>query len=281
MSFAAAAALGGVSGLTIMLGLPIARWGRPGPRLMSFLTAASVGVLLFIFYDVLRNASSVIEARMATSAAGGAAFGLLLAVGIAIGLLSLVMFEQLSRRRRPTLPAGPGAMAVPAAAPSRIPLSAPLRTALLIAIGIGLHNFSEGLAIGQSAAQGAYRFFLLLVIGFGLHNITEGFGISGPMLGRKPSWRFLALLGLVGGGPTFLGTVMGYGVTTAVGGGSTASEAVSVLFLALAAGAILYVVGELQHVGRKLGSHEVGMAGLLAGLLAGFGTDLLLKSIGG
>ena len=79
MSFAATAALGAVSGLTIMLGLPIARWGRPGPRLMSFLTMASVGVLLFIFYDVIRNASETVEAQVSLSAAGGALFGLLLA----------------------------------------------------------------------------------------------------------------------------------------------------------------------------------------------------------
>jgi len=154
-----------------------------------------------------------------------------------------------------------------------------MRTALFIAVGIGLHNFSEGLAIGQSAAAGAYRFFLVLVIGFGLHNITEGFGISGPLLGARPSWRFLALLGAVGGGPTFIGTVIGYAVTH-LGGATLFSQAVSVLFLGLAAGAIVYVVGELQHVNRKIGSHQVGMLGLLCGLLAGYGTDLLLKSLG-
>jgi zinc transporter, ZIP family len=117
------------------------------------------------------------------------------------------------------------------------------------------------------------------VIGFGLHNITEGFGISGPLLGARPSWRFLALLGAVGGGPTFIGTVIGYAVTH-LGGSTLFSQAVSVLFLGLAAGAIVYVVGELQHVNRKIGSHQVGMLGLLCGLLAGYGTDLLLKSLG-
>lgn len=277
MGFAATAALGAVSGLTIMLGLPIARWGRPGPRLMSFLTMASVGVLLFIFYDVVRNASETVEAQLGVSVARGVLFGLLLAGGIAVGAFSLVAFERASRRRRP-LPAGPGALV--ASAPARPVLAAPFRTALFIAIGIGLHNFSEGLAIGQSAAQGAYRFFLVLVIGFGLHNITEGFGISGPMLNQRPSIRFLATLGLVGGGPTFVGTVLGYAVTH-LAGRSVTSDAVSVLFLALAAGAIVYVVGELQHVGRRIGNHEAGMAGLLVGFLAGYGTDLLLRSLGG
>jgi ZIP family zinc transporter len=151
---------------------------------------------------------------------------------------------------------------------------------MLIAVGIGLHNFSEGLAIGQSSAAGAYRFFLVLVIGFGLHNITEGFGISGPLIGQRPAWRFLLLLGVVGGGPTFAGTLLGYGVTS-LGGSSLSSQALSVLFLGLAAGAIVYVIGELQHVNRKIGSHSMGMLGLLAGFLAGFGTDLFVKSVGG
>ncbi|MGH7722714.1 MAG: ZIP family metal transporter [Candidatus Dormibacteria bacterium] len=278
MSFAATAALGAVAGLTILLGLPICRWRRPGQRVMSLLTSASVGILLFIFYDVIRNASEAVESRLSGSAGQGAGLGLILAAGLATGLFVLVGFERVSRRR--PLPAGPGAMAAGAAtAPARVPLPAPLRTALLIAVGIGLHNFSEGLAIGQSASAGAYRFFLVLVIGFGLHNITEGFGISGPLLGRRPSWRFLGLLGVVGGGPTFLGTLIGYGVTRAVGA-SLASQAVSVLFLGLAAGAIVYVIGELQHVNRKIGSHHMGMLGLLCGFLAGYGTDLFLKAVG-
>ncbi|HSP65435.1 MAG TPA: ZIP family metal transporter [Candidatus Deferrimicrobium sp.] len=278
MSFPAAAILGAVSGLTIFLGLPIARLGRPGPRLMAFLTSASVGVLLFIFYDVIRNASETVESRMSASPGQGASLGLLLAAGLALGLFVLVVFERISRRR--PLPAGPGAMAATEpAVRRRAPLEGALRTALFIAIGIGLHNFSEGLAIGQSAAAGAYRFFLVLVIGFGLHNVTEGFGISGPMIGRHPSWRFLALVGTVAGAPTFVGTLIGYGVTR-LGGSSLASQGVSVLFLGLAAGAIVYVVGELQHVNRKIGSHQMGMLGLLCGFLAGYGTDMLLRAIG-
>jgi zinc transporter, ZIP family len=99
------------------------------------------------------------------------------------------------------------------------------------------------------------------------------------MLNQRPSWRILGTVGLVGGGPTFVGTMVGYAVTHVVGP-SIASDAVSVVFLALAAGAIVYVIGELQHVGRKIGNHQAGMAGLLAGFLAGYGTDLLLKSLG-
>src|SRR5260221_5642160 len=99
----------------------------------------------------------------------------------------------------------------------------------MIASGIGLHNFSEGLAIGQSAGRGEIAFAAVLIIGFGLHNATEGFGIVGPMIGKEqPSSAFLGLAGLIGGGPTVIGTLVGhYFVSTAM----------SILFLALAAGA--------------------------------------------
>src|SRR6266508_2634036 len=83
--------------------------------------------------------------------------------------------------------------------------------AFLSATGIGLHNFSEGLAIGQSAAQDKLSLAYVLVIGFGLHNATEGFGIVAPLTGdaEPPSWRFLGLMGLIGGAPTFFGTLLG------------------------------------------------------------------------
>src|SRR4029077_19265414 len=97
---------------------------------------------------------------------------------------------------------------------------------------------------GQSAAAGQASLALLLIIGFGLHNATEGFGIVGPLLavGLRPSWGCLALAGLIGAGPTFLGTVLGTVVNSPV---------LFVAFLALAAGAILYVVGELIVAGRR------------------------------
>src|SRR5205085_10713357 len=113
----------------------------------------------------------------------------------------------------------------------------PRRSWPLIAVGTGLHNFSEGLVIGQAARFGAISLATLLILGFGLHNATEGFGIAAPLTsGTRPSWVFLGLAGLIGGGPTFLGTVLGYSVQ---------SEPVFVLFLALAAGSIFYVIAEL------------------------------------
>jgi ZIP family zinc transporter len=275
LNLAATAGLGAVAGLTIFLGLPISRVGKMKAGVMSFLTAGSVGVLLFILYDVIRNAGETITGALNTDRARGIWYGVLLAVGLAVGSLGLVGFERLVKRRsRRALPSGPGALAateVPAQPATRAGMPAPMRVALMIAAGMGLHNFSEGLAIGQSAATGAFQLFYVLVIGFGLHNATEGFGIAGPLYGQRPSWRFLALCGLIGGGPTFVGTLIGH---------SWASPALSVLFLSLAAGAIIYVIGELQHAGRRIGSHDVGMLGLLTGFLLAFGTDMLLHVAG-
>lgn len=123
--------------------------------------------------------------------------------------------------------AGPGAMAVTELS-GRSSRSPARRLASLIAVGIGLHNFGEGLAIGGSAAKGEITLATLLVIGFALHNATEGFGIVAPLAAAddRPSWGLLALLGLIGGGPTFLGTAVGHQYT---------SDAVTVAFLTLAA----------------------------------------------
>ena len=114
----------------------------------------------------------------------------------------------------------------------------------------------------------------MLVVGFALHNITEGFGIAAPMtLAPRPvSWGFLALTGLVGGAPTFLGSAIGY---------LFRSDLVYVLFLALAAGAIVYVLNELFVVGRRITTPRVMGWGVLLGLLAAYSTDLFLTYVGG
>src|SRR5207249_2069597 len=148
-----------------------------------------------------------------------------------------------------------------------------MRLALLIAVGIGVHNFAEGLAIGQAAAANSISLAVTLIIGFGLHNATEGFGICGPMSGEgtHPSWRFLAVLGAIGGAPTFFGTLLGQ---------AWSSEAMSVVFFGVAAGSILYVVQELFAVNRKYGHTRLVTWLVLTGIMLGFATDFFVTAAG-
>jgi zinc transporter, ZIP family len=281
--------LGFIAGVTIVLGLPIGRIKRPMPSLRLFLNAIAVGVLLFLVWDVLSAAWEPIDSALAAAHehTGGLApafgYGALFAAGLAVGLLSLVAYERYMSRAtgRAVQPQfGPGAMSVderPARGMSG--WSPARRLALLIAVGIGLHNFAEGLAIGQSAARDEVALATLLVIGFALHNATEGFGIVAPLAGdtdadgtaRRPSWSFLLTLGLIGGGPTFVGTAIGHGFT---------NEAVSVAFLTLAAGSIIYVVAQLLGVAAKAKRADLLAYGLLVGLLAGFITDAVVTAAG-
>jgi ZIP family zinc transporter len=285
--------LGFIAGVTILFGMPMGRMRRPAPGLRLMLYAVAIGILLFLVWDVLSEAWEPIDDAVSSIHAGhggiGSAlgYGVLFAGGIAVGLLGLVAYEAYLHRRtavpeQPLLgmdqpPAGGGAVAVrtrPAPVRSRA-----RTTALLIAVGIGLHNFAEGLAIGQSAATGEIALATLLVIGFGLHNATEGFGIVAPLAGdvdedgerRLPSWGFLLGLAAIGGGPTFIGTIVGHGFT---------SEALSVTFLTLAAGSILYVVIQLVGVASRSRRPDILAYGLLIGIVAGFLTDAIVSAAG-
>ncbi|MBO0840576.1 MAG: ZIP family metal transporter, partial [Sciscionella sp.] len=208
MSTAQICLLGAIAGFTIYLGLPLGRLRTPMPRLKALLNALATGILLFLLWDVLTHAWEPIDEGLAHDGIGLAVLnGLVLAVAIGVGLLGLVGVDRHVAARH-ARDIGPGTTTAGGiAAPTRHSDTA--RLALMIATGIGLHNFAEGLAIGNSAATGQLGLAVLLVIGFGLHNATEGFGIVAPLTGSRPSWRFLALLGLIGGGPTFLGTVAG------------------------------------------------------------------------
>jgi len=163
------------------------------------------------------------------------------------------------------------APAVAIAAPASSNEMSPQMLSLVIAAGIGFHNFSEGLAIGQSAASGAISLAAVLIVGFGLHNMTEGFGVAGPLTGKDVSWKFLGLLGLIAGGPTFLGTIVGI---------TFHSPQLFIFCLAFAAGAIIYVITELLGVAKRAKAQDVVMWGLFVGFLLGYATDIIV-SFGG
>lgn len=259
MSPLAVIGLGAIAGFTIFLGLPLGMIRSTAPRLKVALSALAIGILLFLFWDVLSQAWEPVDSALGAHRFGTAlGNGLLMAVCIGIGLLGLLYVDRMGKQRSET------AAAADVSTGSR-------RLALTIAVGIGLHNFAEGLAIGSAAARGELAFAVLLIVGFGLHNATEGFGIVAPLSGTRPSWPFLIGLGLIGGGPTFLGTVVGQAFTSPV---------LSIAFLGLAAGSILYVVIELLAVARRSLFKTTVTWFVFLGLLAGFATDAIVTAAG-
>ena len=287
MSFPETIGLGALAGLTIFLGLPAGRLHLLGARARVALAMFSVGILAFIFVDVLSSGLSIVHTALdhVKNHTGSVGYLVLLvfllAAGFLIGSSGLAALE---RRLRPAGPRNPpiagGAGAAAATVSEAEALADELETArrralatcLTIAGAIGVHNFAEGLAIGVSARAGAISLATVLIIGFALHNATEGFGIVGPLAGVKPSWRWLGLAGLIGGGPTFLGTLVGYSVT---------SHPLELTFYAAAGGAIIYVIGEIWNGMRRYGHRELGLIMLSAGFLLGVVTDLLITYGGG
>jgi ZIP family zinc transporter len=263
--------LGALAGVTIFIGLPIARLRGTRPGTRASLAAIATGILIFLFWDVLTNGvepvTAALHARDWTTFAGRAA---LLAAGFTIGLMGLVYYDWWLKRH---LRAEAAAVEGEPVGRRPDPHSTARHLAFLIATGIGLHNFAEGLAIGQSAATGETALALVLIIGFGLHNTTEGFGVVGPFSAEAetPSWGLLGLLGLIAGGPTFIGTVIGF---------SWVSIALQVTFFALAAGSILFVVMELLAVCRRFTMPVLVTWMILLGIVLGFATDFLLDALG-
>jgi len=271
--------LGLIAGLTIMLGLPIGRIRRPMPRTRLFLNGLAIGILLFLVWDVLSAAFEPVDTALGAfhDDTGGfgpvVGYGALFFVGLGLGLVGLVYYERMfSRHDEPASQVGAAAIA-PTSRHGIAGYSDARRLSVLIAVGIGLHNFGEGLAIGGSAARGELSLATLLVIGFALHNATEGFGIVAPLAaeGERPSWAFLVTMGLIGGGPTFIGTIIGRQFT---------SDAVTVVFLTLAAGSIIYVVIQLLGVAARANRKELLIWAIFGGLVAGFVTDMVVTAAG-
>lgn len=263
MSFIDTMLLGAIAGLTIYLGLPLGRARRVDERSRGALAMLSVGILAFIFMDVTTHAQAIVATSLDSFHAHRSGFGhvlflfVLLAAAFTLGTVGIAAAEgrlAAGARARPD-------------ADSRA-----LRRGMTIAAAIGLHNLAEGLAIGVSARTGQIALATVLIVGFGLHNATEGFGIIGPLGSVRPSWRWLGLAGVVGGGPTFLGTVIGYALH---------SDPLELCFYALAGGAIIYVVGEIWAAARRSAPRLLGLGMLAGGFLVGIATDLVVSYGGG
>jgi zinc transporter ZupT len=232
-----------------MLWLPWVR--RIPPAWLRFVLAVTVGLLAFLGIDA--TLEGVELAGSGAQAFGGVA---LVFVGAAVAYLALTGISAwLNDRRRAERAAG----------------ASGARLALLVAVGIGLHNLGEGLAIGSAYAVGALALGAFLVVGFALHNTTEGLAIVAPIAAYEPGLRRLAVLGLVAGGPAVLGAWIG---------ASAFNASVAAFLFGAGAGAIAQVIVQLAPTlrdddGRTL--HPRAVLGLLAGLAVMFATGLLVS----
>ncbi|HEV3388224.1 MAG TPA: ZIP family metal transporter [Solirubrobacteraceae bacterium] len=284
MSFAQTIVLGALAGFTIFLGLPVGRLQLLGSKARVALAMFAVGVLAFIFVDVMSNGLTIVNDALHAYKSDRQSLSyvvwlvVLLAGGFAAGSAGLAVLERRMRPAKPPIAGGADTAAIGATEPEALvrELDAArrraLRVGLTIAAAIGVHNFAEGLAIGVSARAGAISLATVLIIGFALHNATEGFGIVGPLGDVKPSWGWIGLAGLIGGGPTFLGSIVGYAVT---------SNPLELAFYAAAGGAILYVIGEVWNGMRRYGHREIGLLMVSAGFIVGVLTDLIVTYGGG
>jgi ZIP family zinc transporter len=220
-----------------------------GRRTMTFLMAATAGLLIFLGLDTLAEALEF--AAEVPSAFQG--IGL---IGIG-AVATFLLLDAISKRQTE----------ITGSESERR-----LAIALMIAIGIGFHNLGEGLAIGAAYNVGEIALGTFLVVGFIIQNITEGLGIIAPVLRDRPSIGRLALMGLIGGAPAIIGAWIG---------GYTPSPFLAVLFLAIGAGAIFEVVYEIAKLIQKDTAREsmpmTVFSGVLTGMLLLWVTGLLIK----
>ena len=222
---------------------------RLGRRAMTFLMAATAGLLVFLGIDTLAEALEV--AAVVPSSFQGIG---LIGIGAVSTFLLLDAITKMQTNR------------------SGSETERHLAVAMMIAIGIGLHNFGEGLAIGAAYNVGEIALGTFLVVGFIIQNITEGLGIIAPVLRDRPGIGRLALMGFIGGAPAILGAWIG---------GFTPSPFLAVLFLAIGTGAIFEVVYEIAKLIQRDTTREpmpmTVFSGVLTGMLVLWGTGLLIK----
>jgi zinc transporter, ZIP family len=231
-----------------MLWLPWVR--RVPPAWLRGVMAVTVGLLAFLAIDATLEGFEL--AGQGSQAFGGAT---LVLVGAAVSYLLLTgVSAWLAQRRSAASAAGASGSTL----------------ALLVAVGIGLHNLGEGVAIGSAYSVGALALGAFLVVGFALHNTTEGLAIVAPVAHQRPSLQRLALLGLVAGAPAVVGAWIGAAAFNA---------SLSAFLFGFGAGAIVQVIVQLAPTLRDEGGrtlHPGAVAGLLAGMALMFATGLMV-----
>lgn len=220
-----------------------------GRRTMTFLMAATAGLLVFLGLDTVAEALEF-AGKIPSSFQG---IGL---IGIG-GVATFLLLEAISKRQSEI---------------TGNEADKRLAIAFVIAVGIGIHNLGEGLAIGAAYNVGEIALGTFLVVGFIIQNITEGLGIIAPVLRDRPGVGRLAIMGLVGGAPAILGAWIG---------GYTPSPFLTVLFLAIGAGAIFQVIYEIAKLIQKDTQREampmIVFSGVLTGMMMLWVTGLLIK----
>lgn len=222
---------------------------RLGRRAMTFLMAATAGLLIFLGLDALVEALEV-AAKVPASFQG---IGL-----IGIGAVATFLLLDAISKKQTTQ--------------SDNETDRHLAIAMMIAIGIGIHNLGEGLAIGAAYSVGEIALGNFLVVGFIIQNITEGLGIIAPVLRDRPGFAKLALMGFIGGAPAIVGAWIG---------AFTPSPLLAVLFLAIGTGAIFEVVYEIGKLIQRDTNRQpmplTVFSGVLAGMMVLWFTGLLIK----
>jgi len=252
--------LGAIAGFTIFLGLPLIIFSV-SDKTKGLLNALAAGILLFLLVEVLADSweATMEDVRLFLQGQASSiiAIGdmLFLFFGLALGLIGLSTYENRFMKS------------------NKADANIRSKIATMIALGIGAHNLSEGLAIGQSYAAGAVSLALLLIIGFGAHNTTEGFGILAPIVGleKRPKLSFVLKILFIGGAPTFFGTILG---------SMFFSTIAYIFFLSLAGGALIYVIMIMYNIGRRQVNNNLFMLGLFVGLMLGFLTDMIISLSG-
>jgi zinc transporter, ZIP family len=244
-----------VMGLSIFLSLPIVYSRRAQGRWAVGLNAAAIGILVFLLADVFSDVSPILYPG--GSYVSNLGYSVLFGAAFLIAFVGLYVVDNLPSRAA-TVEGGP-----------RL-------TALIIALGIGLQNLTEGLVFGANWVKGTVGILAVVFVGFFLQNVTEGFPIASPFLGTqaKRSGAIMAGLFLVGGLPTIIGGVMGY---------YWSSNLFLIFFDALAIGAIAYVMLPMLRVAfRPLDSREASIrrnrlvyVGVMVGFLIGFAVNAI------